>query len=282
MIGGLIVVTDLDATLLDEDTYSHDAAAPALAALRAAGVPLVLCSSKTRAEMRPLAAALDRQAPFIVENGAAIVAPRALRLSWPPDAEADGDEMMLVLGARRKALAPVLPAIATEAGVVLESMASMTVERVAALTKLPLDAARLAAAREFSEPFLAAPADGGALHRMREAAARHGCRVTQGGRFWHLIGPSDKGDAVRRLRELLRGRQSAATSIAALGDAPNDLEMLAAADCPIIVPHRAGAHPALRAALPDARVAPAPGPTGWNRAVLSLLRARDQGSSSGL
>ena len=273
MSGSLIVVTDLDATLLDEDTYSPAAAAPALAALGAAAIPLVLCSSKTRAEMRTLAAALDARAPFIVENGAAIVAPRALPLSWPTGAEPDGDEMMLVLGARRETLAPALAAIASEAGVVVESMTSMTIERVAVVTNLSREAARLAAAREFSEPFLATPSDDAAHSRLREAAAGHGCRVTRGGRFWHLIGASDKGDAVRRLRALLRGSGSDGAAIAALGDAPNDLEMLAAADWPIIVPHREGPDPVLRTALPDAQVAPAPGPAGWNLAVLGLLQA---------
>ena len=44
-----------------------------LDALRRAGVPLVLCSSKTRAEMEPLAAAIGATGPLVVENGGAIV-----------------------------------------------------------------------------------------------------------------------------------------------------------------------------------------------------------------
>ena len=50
-----LIFTDLDGTLIDHHTYSAEAARPALEAARAAGVPVVPCSSKTLAEMRLLA-----------------------------------------------------------------------------------------------------------------------------------------------------------------------------------------------------------------------------------
>ena len=71
----VIVVSDLDGTLLDHETYSFDAARPALARLRQADVPLVLCTSKTRAEVESIRRSLDNEHPFIVENGGAVVIP---------------------------------------------------------------------------------------------------------------------------------------------------------------------------------------------------------------
>jgi HAD superfamily hydrolase (TIGR01484 family) len=73
--GGLLVFSDLDGCLLDERTYRWDAARPALEALGSRGVPLLLCSSKTRAEMEALAGGLGLAWPFIVENGGALVIP---------------------------------------------------------------------------------------------------------------------------------------------------------------------------------------------------------------
>ena len=70
-----LVATDLDGTLLDRETYDFAPARPALDALREARVPLVLCSSKTRAEMEPLAVAIGAPGPLVVENGGAVVAP---------------------------------------------------------------------------------------------------------------------------------------------------------------------------------------------------------------
>ena len=65
----LLVLSDLDGTLLDHTTYAFDAARAALERLRDARVPLVLCTSKTRAEVEPICAALPNAHPFIVENG---------------------------------------------------------------------------------------------------------------------------------------------------------------------------------------------------------------------
>jgi mannosyl-3-phosphoglycerate phosphatase len=72
-----IVFTDLDGTLLDYGTYSWNEALPALSRLRALRIPVVLCSTKTAAEMQPLARELRLEAPYIVENGGGIRIPQA-------------------------------------------------------------------------------------------------------------------------------------------------------------------------------------------------------------
>ncbi|RPH76966.1 MAG: hypothetical protein EHM80_13515, partial [Nitrospiraceae bacterium] len=74
----LIVFTDLDGSLLDGTTYSYKAAIPALTALREQGIPLVMVSSKTRAEMEPIRQRLNLHDPFIVENGGAVFVPHGL------------------------------------------------------------------------------------------------------------------------------------------------------------------------------------------------------------
>ncbi|MBW2618114.1 MAG: HAD hydrolase family protein, partial [Deltaproteobacteria bacterium] len=45
--GAWVVFTDLDGTLLDDQTYSYDEAAPALEKCRRLGAGVVLASSKT-------------------------------------------------------------------------------------------------------------------------------------------------------------------------------------------------------------------------------------------
>ena len=55
-----------------------------------------------------------------------------------------------------------------------------------------------------------------------------------------------------------------------------DLALLLAVDRPIVVPRHDGSQdPVLAARLPDAERAPLPGPSGWNAAVLALLRGED-------
>jgi len=263
-----LVVTDLDGTLLDADTYDVSPARGALAALGDRGIPVVLCSSKSRAEMEPLAAALGLRAPLIVENGGAIVFPPGSS----PAGGVEGEGSVLALGTPRAELLRALPDIAREVGVVLRSFAEMTAPEVSELTGLSQEGARLAQRREWDEPFVAdetaAPRDLDA--RLEEAAGRRGLRVTRGGRFHHLTGPTDKGVAVRALLEVMPTGSPGTT--VGLGDAANDLPMLRAVDHPVLVPRkRGGVDPVLVAALPTARTAPLPGPAGWAAVVLELL-----------
>ncbi len=71
----IVVFTDLDGTLLDHATYSHEPALPALQLLREQQIPLVLCSSKTRTEIEYYRRLLDNHDPFVSENGGGIFIP---------------------------------------------------------------------------------------------------------------------------------------------------------------------------------------------------------------
>ena len=72
----LLVFTDLDGTLLDHESYSFEPALPALAVLKEKNIPLVLCTSKTRAEIELFRIQLKNIHPFISENGGAIFVPK--------------------------------------------------------------------------------------------------------------------------------------------------------------------------------------------------------------
>jgi mannosyl-3-phosphoglycerate phosphatase len=260
----LIVFTDLDGCLLDARDYSFDAARPALDALRAAGIPLVLCSSKTRAEMEPLARRLGLATPLIVESGGAVVVPEG-------DEGGGESRLLFPLGVPRRALLSALPELAREAGVAVRAFSEMSAAEIAGLTGLGPDDAARALEREFDEPFVVLGTGGRDLAldaRLDAAARRHGLRVRHGGRLHHLSGPADKGHGVRAV---LRLHADAPHASVGLGDAATDLPLLSAVDRPILVPGERGIDPALATELPEAEVAPAPGPAGWNAAVLAVL-----------
>lgn len=255
-----VVVTDLDGCLLDAETYSFEAARPALAALSERGIPLVLCSSKTRAEMAPLHAELGLDAPYVFENGGGI--------ALPPGAAAAGagaaPDGVIRLGVGISELLPALDAIARESGSRLRGFSRLSDSEVARLTGLSEARAALARRREHDEPFVL---DAGDEQKLGEAAARRGLRVTRGGRFHHLTGQVDKGEALRRVLSLL-----APGSSIGLGDARNDIPLLEVVERPILVPRPDGSvDPALAAAFPAAERAPSPGPAGWSRAVLAAV-----------
>lgn len=266
-----VVATDLDGCLLDARTYRWEAARPALDALRQRGIPLVLCSSKTRAEMAPLHAELGLDAPYIFENGGGIVIPPGA--PWSRLVRRGAGPLLVRLGVPLRDLALALVEIARDAGARLRGFSRLSAREVSDLTGLSEAKAALAQKREHGEPFVLEAGDEQALRR---AAERRGLRITRGGRFHHLTGPHDKGKAVRQVLALL-----APESSIGLGDAENDLGLLRAVDLPILVPRPDGCvDAALAQAFPQAQRAPLPGPEGWNQAVLRVLGASSAGGAS--
>jgi mannosyl-3-phosphoglycerate phosphatase len=263
-----VVVSDLDGTLLDHETYAFDAAWPALDCLERDAIPLVLCSSKTRAEIEPLRAELRNGHPFISENGGALFIPDGYFAFDIDGAERRDAYLVVRLGDAYADLVTALAAAACASGVRVRGFADMTDADVASATGLTIDQARLARRREFDEPFEVLDPDGEAS--LTAEIARRGKRWTTGGRFHHIVGRNDKAEAVRLLASLYRRAFGAVRTIG-LGDAPNDAGFLAEVDVPIVIPSARAAE--LQTLVPEARVATRRGPAGWSDEVLAAIGA---------
>lgn len=266
----MVVFTDLDGTLLNHDDYDWSAAKPALAVLKQRKVPLVLVSSKTDVEMLELRRALGNTDPLVCENGSLLLIPEnlleALGLSADSRLISDGYHYEY-RGLSREQILTLLNELKTDYR--FTGFAWMTDEDIAQHTGLTLEAARLASQRKASEPIVWRDTPE-ALAALTEQLARHNLRVVKGGRFYHVMGQCDKGDAVRYLQKRYEHHFGAAPFSIALGDSPNDLDMLKAVDAPAIIPHSDGSHledPALKRAF----IAPKEGAAGWNTAVLTLI-----------
>jgi mannosyl-3-phosphoglycerate phosphatase len=266
----LLFATNLDGCLLDPDTYRYDGAREALAALRRERIPLVLASGKTRAEMTPLAEELGIEAPMIVENGGAVLV--RVRGSGGGSARRRRFRrfVTLELGRRREFVMRELERIARETGAHLRGFFGMTPKEVSALTGLPHPAARRALKREYDEPFVLE--DESLAPAIAKVAARSGLRLVRGRHFFHLVAHNDLGLAWRHLLSFLtRGGRELLT--VGLGSSAHDRTLLQAVDRPIVMPRQDGSFdPELAQALPNAECAPEPGPSGWSRAVLGVLR----------
>lgn len=267
----MVIFSDLDGTLLDAATYSFDGAAEALAALRHAGIPLVIVSSKTRAEIEPIQRRLGLAGPFVVENGGAVFFPPDSLAVAPPQAVSRDGYRVVELGLPYKELRRALDELARTSGAALRGFGDMSLEEIAERTGLRAEEAALARQRDYDEPVIV---DGPPDRReafLRQVEAR-GLRCTRGGRFHHLTGRHDKGQACRLLAEAYRRRAGGAGLVTiGLGDSLNDRPMLEAVEIPVLVQRPDGSYdPDVR--LPGLRLAPGIGPAGWNQAVLALLR----------
>jgi mannosyl-3-phosphoglycerate phosphatase len=272
----LVIFTDLDGTLLDHENYSWQGAQPALARVKASGTPWVLCTSKTRAELEPLRDALDHRHPFIVENGGAILIPHGyFTVPLPPHVTINRYQI-IQLGAPYPLLRRTLDEIKDASGVPIRGYGDLTVQEVAALTGLPLEAATRAKAREYDEPFIIGVEGEGTeadRRRVLSLIEAKGFRWTRGGRFHHLMGRHDKGNAVSILTDVYRTQYGSIITVG-LGDSYNDLPMLGAVDRPILVKRPDGRYDP-DVALPGLEFADGIGPAGWNAAITALLDATD-------
>ena len=259
-----IIVSDLDGTLLDSTSYSFAAAQPALEVVRTRGIPLVLCSSKTRAEIEGYRRRLNNRHPFITENGGGIFIPLDY-FSEPVEAETFGGYWLIRLGIPYAEIRSRFVRLRQQLGAGVRGFADMTDEEVAALTGLSCNEARLSKQRDFDEPFVF---DGASDERFLQAIEESGLRWTQG-QFFHIMGDHDKGRAVHLLKALYQHEYGAVASIG-LGDSLNDLQMLQAVDHPVLVRHEDGSHDT-RITVPNLLKTQLPGPAGWNEAVLQLL-----------
>ncbi len=267
-----VIFTDLDGTLLDGTSYSFDPAREAMDQLDSRSIPVVIVSSKTRAEIEPLRSQLRNEHPFIVENGGAVVIP-ARYFSFPlADTIVSGRYNIIELGTPYPQLRRALKTIAKDLGVALRGYGDMSVAEVARRTGLSHREADLAKQRDYDEPFIL-EGQGCPEQKVTEAVSAHGLRWTKGDRYHHLMGAQDKGRAVRYLIRYYqrKAREDRADLLTvAIGNSLNDFPMLAEADQAILVQQADGTY-ATGIDLPQLIRAPAPGPVGWNQVVLSLL-----------
>lgn len=265
----MLIFTDLDGTLLDHDTYEWKNAKPALALCRKHRIPVILASSKTRAEMNFLRLELGLAAPFISENGGGIFFPAQSGLQPPPDAHLVEGLWKWSLGTPYPELVAALHDIRDELRWTIRGFSDMSEEEIAELTGLDPERAGLAAMREYDEPFVISEQEAGERKRVMEAAGKRGLQVTEGGRFYHLHGSSDKGEALDKIARWFRASCGPVKTVA-LGDSPNDFSMLKRADYPVLVKSSRD-YPELLKKIPSLKTTEERGPAGWNAAVSALV-----------
>lgn len=263
----LIIFTDLDGTLLDHETYSFEAAQEALEEIRQRGIPLVLCTSKTRAEVERYRKLLDNHDPFIVENGGGVFIPKGYFLFSYPYQREVADYHVIEDGVPYHRLVQTLKRVRVESGARIIGFSDLSVEEVARLTGLSLEEARLAKEREYDEPFFVdGPRE--VADRVRRLLRKKGFLCTRGGRFDHLTGLNDKGKGVSTLAGLFQRAYGKVRTVG-IGDSVNDLPLLRAVEVPILVQRVNGTYdPKVR--LPNLIRVQGVGPLGWRRAILDL------------
>lgn len=263
----VLIVTDLDGTLLHPETYSFEPARPALTLIKEKGIPLILCSSKTRRELEVWRERLGNTHPFISENGGGIFVPKGY-FQFPVEGQTRNGYTVITLGRPYSEIRRIFLEIRERLGIKARGFGDMGVEEIAHLTGLPLIDVGLAREREFDEPFIFEEGEkriGEFLNAIEEV----GLHWTQG-RFYHILGDNDKGKAFEILKGLYR-RAYGDIKMIGLGDNLNDLPLLQEVDYPVLVRRADGGYDT-RIDLPSLIKAKGVGPEGWNEVITGILK----------
>ncbi len=264
-----IIFTDLDGTLLDRETYAFEPAQPALRVIREEDIPLILSSSKTRAEIEFYRRKLENSHPFISENGGAVFVPKDyFSFRFPYDRETDWF-FVLELGTSYPRIIEVLERIKKETGILIKGFSDLSEKEISSICRLDSKEAELAKKREYDEPFIIEGSEK-EVGLVKEKIKEKGLNYVWGGRFHHILGKNDKGKAIEILKELYEDQFFSIFTIG-IGDSLNDLPMLRAVDHPIFLKEKRTLSIEIPQKIKNLAIMDGTGPHVWNKAILQVV-----------
>lgn len=271
MIKYPLIFTDLDGTLLNYFSYSFQPAAPLLENLAKRAIPVIINSSRNGAELIHIRQKMGNRDPFIVENGAAVYLPK-WQFPVMPEGCSDVEGFWRFSIARPKEYwLKMMEQFDSEFTSLYTPMSSMDYEEIEEITGFSSDDAVRATKREYSESML--------FHGRKEdkkllieIIEGWGGYVLEGGRFLHIGDRVSKGSAMQWLLRCFGHHfPTRRFQTFALGDSPNDIDMLESADYGVVVASPVHDAPKLER---DEQVVytEKQGPEGWAEAMMQLLK----------
>lgn len=266
----LIVVTDLDGTLLNLWDGSFQDAKPALNRLRMLQIPWVLNSNKTLAELKTLRNKLVNPYPLILENGSGIALPKGFEDAFfnrpDEDYQEHGEFLLKPMGMPRDELLELLePAYQRFNFTGFAKMKACELSKILCTTE---EQAEKSLDRNFNEPVVWHDSQEAFLE-FQEWGREVGLHVSDSYKFSHVSAHADKGASMEWLMGCFSD-DGTQPLVIALGDGPTDVPMLRSADIAVVV--RSSRHEPLDVQGRERTlVTDDCGPAGWNTAVLDLL-----------
>jgi mannosyl-3-phosphoglycerate phosphatase len=230
-----VVFADLDGSVLNE-SYDYEEVIPIIDEFLALDASVVFNSSKTRAEIQFYQKKIGINEPFIVENGSAVFMPKGYFSSIHTRTKQLSEHDVIELGIPYWLIRQKLSKIRSKTNAQIVGFGDLTAKEISASAGLPFQLAKFAKQREYDEPFLVVD---GKEAKVVRAIENQGLCCTEGGRYLHMLGDTDKGKAVAALAELYF-REFGRVLTLVVGDSANDLPMLEQVDAPFFVKGQSG------------------------------------------
>tara|TARA_B100000963_G_scaffold23623_1_gene17646 strand:+ start:22 stop:819 length:798 start_codon:yes stop_codon:yes gene_type:complete len=213
------IVSDVDGTLMDH-CYDLTPAKETIKWLQSLGIPVILCTSKTKSEVKIIRDDLNLKDPFIVENGGAIYGEYS-----------DGKEWEIILGKSYNVLEKILYNLSENINFKLRPLNTLSDYEATNLTGLEGESLTLMRDRHWSMPFLNPPDNFD--EDLKRFCEIYNVDIFRGNRMSHLLSKnSNKGLAIKKL---LDKNKNLNIKIIGLGDSPNDLPLLINSNYKIVI-----------------------------------------------
>ena len=253
----LWVVSDVDGTLMDH-SYDLTPAKETIESLQELSIPVILCTSKTAAEVKVIRKELNLTDPYIVENGAAIYGESLNKVNGE-----------IILGEKYEILENILGIISNEINYDLIPLNNISDHEATELTGLKGHSLELMRDRHWSMAFLNPPVS--KEDEINIICKRFNVEIFKGNRMSHMLSiNSNKGKAINDLKKYTNNQN---IEIIGLGDSPNDLPLLLNSDYKIVIPSPKGPNLELLKKLNNHEftVASYPNGYGWRSEINNLI-----------
>jgi mannosyl-3-phosphoglycerate phosphatase family protein len=277
----LVVVTDIDDSLLEPGARARPSERAALDFLAGRGIPLVINSSRTHAEIERIQETLRLLTPSISEHGSAVFIPPGSFPSIPDRAARAVSGHVIEFGRPYHEVVDAVRNTGRELGVEIVGFADLTIEDAARELGVTDVEAQLAKLREYTELIRIADGTDARRSHVLNALRRRGLRCWPTGRHHLVTATRDRAESLLTLKALWRHAWGGPPYIVGVGNSEDDVSWLRYADEAVIVQtDHAAVDPRILSKLPTARVSQRPGRDGWSDAIFesvaALLNAREQ------
>jgi len=251
------IVSDVDGTLMDH-FYDLTPAKETIKWLQRLEIPVILCTSKTKSEVKIIRDNLNIKDPYIVENGGAIYGEYS-----------DGKEWKIILGKSYTILDQILNNLSKSINFKLRPLNTLSDDEATNLTGLRGESLNLMRDRHWSMPFLNPPNIFD--EDLKKLCEIYDVDIFRGNRMSHLLSKnSNKGIAIKKL---LNKNKNLNVQIIGLGDSPNDLPLLVNSNYKIVISGLKGPNQLLLKQLKGTEfcISKNPHGYGWKDEVFKLV-----------
>lgn len=267
-----VVVTDIDDSLLEPGARALPSERAALDFLADRGIPLVINSSRTHAEIERIQETLRLLTPSISEHGSALFIPPGSFPSIPERAAPALSGHVIEFGRPYPEVVDAVRATSRELDMEIVGFADFTIEDVARELGVTDVEAQLAKLREYTELIRIADETDGRRSHVFNALRRRGLRCWPMNRHHLVTATRDRAESLLTLKALWRNGWGEPPCVVGIGNTEDDVGWLRHADIAVIVQNEhAGVDPRILSKLPTARVSQRSGRLGWSDAIVESV-----------